>query len=116
MSRIKANISITSSNNNESYVVNAIRQNNILKYYENDNTKVIFDINNNQLVRENKELKIIYHFEEDNNTKGLVEIKELAKEVVVDIKTISIHSNEDIIDIKYQVGNDMFNYKIEVLK
>ena len=115
MSQIKVNITITNQENTSSYISNAIKIDNIIKYQEEDNTIVVFDINNNKLSRENKDLKMEYYFDRYKATKGLLEIKDLNRNIELDIITNNIIKDDNNIEINFQIDNNNFKYKLEVI-
>lgn len=111
----KLNIKITVINDEEkqSFITNAIIQDEVLKYKERDNTTVIYDYKNNSLFRENNELRMEYSF---NSGKGNILIKELNKELNVDIKIKKLERKNNDIEIEYIMENTNFLYKIEEIK
>jgi hypothetical protein len=116
MSKIRALVSIDSPEGNQAYEVDAILQDSNLKYKENKETKVMFSYLNNNLVRENDELRMEYLFLENKTTKGNIFIKELNKKINVDIKTKSIKRKSNDIEIVFNVENNKFIYRVEVIK
>ncbi|MBQ6135211.1 MAG: hypothetical protein IJI60_02725 [Bacilli bacterium] len=116
MPKIKIRVSIIQEEKETKEEVNAIYQDNIFKYQEDKKTKVILDLNQNILLRENKELKMKYIFQEKEETDGIIESKELGKKIMVKIKTKKIERKENDIKITFQVEDQSFLYHIEVLK
>jgi hypothetical protein len=116
MSKIKVKINITSSNDTNTYKTTAIIQDNIIKYLEDNKTTTTYDYNNQLLTRENKELKMRYTFNLKDKTQGSIFIKELNKELNVEIETKKIERKDNNIKIKFIIENDIFLYEIEELK
>ena len=116
MSKIKINITIKNPEINISKEVDAILQDEILKYKEEKDTSVKFSYKDNNLVRENNELRMEYLFLENKTTKGNIFIKELNKKINVDIKTKSIKRKSNDIEIVFNVENNKFVYRVEVIK
>ena len=112
--KIKATIE-----NNEKTVetkTTAIYQDNIIKYKEDDSTTVIYNYSKHKLIRENNEIKIEYIFSKDNNTKGLLYIKELDTTVEITIKTSIIEEEKINTYIEFEIDKDIFKYRIEAIK
>ena len=116
MSKIKINITIKNPEANISKEVDAILQDEILKYKEEKDTSVKFSYKDNILVRENNDLRMDYSFLEGKTTKGTILVKELNKNINVDIKTKNIKINENDIEIIFDVEENEFIYKVEVIK
>lgn len=112
MSKIKIKVQIKNSNTNNEYETDAILQDEIIKYKEEDNTKVVFNYKENKLTRENNELKMIYSF---NDNKGVITVKELEREIKVEIDTKKIERKDNNIKIIFEI-EDEFIYRIEEIK
>lgn len=112
LSKIKIKVQIKNSTTNNKYEVDAILQDEIVKYKEEDNTKVIFNYKENKLIRENSELKMIYDF---NNNTGVITVKELERDLKVDINTKKIKKKENDIEIVFEIEEE-FKYRIEEIK
>lgn len=109
----KAEISLLSEDNNTSYYVEIIEKNNKISYQEEDELKsnVLFDKNSSILIRENSNFYMEFLFMED---KVNITIKELKKNIELPIKTREITISEDKIEIKYELENVNYYYKIEM--
>jgi len=116
MSKIKINITIKNPEANISKEVDAILQDEILKYKEEKDTSVKFSYKDKRLVRENNDLRMDYSFLEGQTTKDTILVKELNKNINVDIKTKNIKINENDIEIIFDVEENEFIYKVEVIK
>ncbi len=116
MSKIKIRVSIQNEEETKSEETTAIYQENTFKYQEEGKTKVILNLDEKTLLRENKELKMKYIFQEKKETDGIIETKELGKRIRVKIKTEKIERKENDIKITFRVENKPFLYHIEVLK
>ena len=87
-------------------------------YNEQDNkkTKVKYNCLKKELIRENKELLMIFNFDETKNTFCKIFIKDLKKDIYLSIKTTSIYEDNNRIEINYLLENEAYKYKIEVIK
>lgn len=113
MPKLNIKVTVINDEDRQSFITNAIIQDEVLKYKERDNTTVIYDYKNNSLFRENNELRMEYSF---NNEKGNIFIKELNKELNIDIKTKKIERKNNDIEIEYVMEKTNFLYKIEEIK
>mgnify|MGYP007069847129 CR=1 FL=1 len=116
MSKIKTKITIHNKEINSTFETTAIVTDNKIKYYENENTLVIFDYNKNHLVRKNNELEMEYLFDENQETLGKIKIIELEKKLEIIIKTNKIRRNSWNIRVEFQIENNPFIYEIEEIK
>lgn len=116
MSKIRVKVTIKNPETNISNEINAIIQDNILKYKEDKDTTVVFSYKDNRLIRENNELRMDYIFKEKNESKGEILVKELNKKIKIDIKTKKIVIKENNIKIIFDVEENEFIYKVEVIK
>lgn len=105
--------SIKNDDTNNSINTTAIIYDGILKYKENENTKVILDLNNNILIRENNEFRMEYKYDIKKETKGKIFIKELNKEIELKIKTKKYVKKDELIIINFSIENNNFEYRIE---
>lgn len=88
----------------------------VIQYVENGNTKVILDIFNNRLIRENNEIYMNYLFDMDKTTDNEVLIKELNKIININIKTEKIINDLLMYNVIYTIlDGDRIEYKIEFL-
>ena len=106
----KAKISLKTKEETINYSTEIDIKNNKINYME-DETNVLFDMNNKLLVRDNKDIYMEYDF---SNKKGFFYIKELRCEasVIIDIEKIVIEDN--LIEIIYNIDNNNYFYKIEM--
>lgn len=116
MSKESIKVTIKNSENNSSFKTNAIIQDNIIKYKEDNNTIVKFNYETNELIRENNELRMNYFFSNKTITTGTIFIKDLNKELELEIKTKKIQRKNNDIEIEFLVEENDFLYKIEVIK
>lgn len=97
-------------NYSESKIVDAILENNKVKYMEN-NTTVIFNYIDKTLRRSNDQLDMIHDF---NNKTSNVHILSLGRYIRENIELIDYQSNDNNISINYKVNDIKINYKVEV--
>lgn len=113
MSKIKIKAEIINNGDTTSYETNAIIQDDILKYTEDNNTKVIYNLEDHTLLRENDQIKMFYSFK---TNKGLIEIKEIGHIVDLDIKVHEITRSKNNIKVHYEIDKDEFIYQVGELK
>ena len=89
---------------------------NIIIYQEEDKTKNQFDLRNLRLRRENENLWLEYLFNEQEKTKGIIKIKELNQNLQVNIQTKKINQQNKNIEIEYQLEEESYKYKLEVIE
>jgi len=109
MPKIKINVLLSTKEETKTWKVVGIIQEELLKYKE-DETTVTFDYEKHILKRDNKELKMVYHF---NNNQGTITIKENNQIIEIPIETKSIKRNGNDIRIEYQIEDDIFIYQLE---
>ena len=83
--------------------------NNILSFKDKDeqNTNIIYDFNNNTLIRNNQEIQIKLFFEvQDNNVEYL--LKENNKKFYMQLEKISLHKDKTSVIIKYRIEDTDF--------
>ena len=66
MPKLDVLISVKSNDSNQEYKTTAILTEEIIKYKSEDNTTEMFDYTNNNLTRENSELRMDYVFDLNN--------------------------------------------------
>ena len=110
MSKVKIKVTI----NSEVQETTALYQDGIYKYKEKDNTTVVLNTKDDSLQRENNDLKMNYLWKEQEETEGMINIKEYNRIVKVNIKTERIKKTSAIIEIIFSVENNPFTYSLEV--
>ena len=113
MSKIRIKAEIINNGDINSYETQAIIQDDILKYTEDKFTKVIYNLEDHTLLRENEKIKMFYSFK---TNKGLIEIKELGKVIDIDIKVHDIKRNKNNIKVHYEIDKDEFIYRVGEIK
>lgn len=116
MPKLDVLISVKSNDSNLEYKTTAILTEDIIKYKSEDNTTEMFDYTNNRLTRENSELRMNYIFDINKETKGTVFVKDLNRELEVNIKTNKIERNKNDVEIEFVVEDNTIKYHIEVIK
>lgn len=90
---------------------------NIIYYNENKDmqTKVILDLDNKILTRDNKEMTLKLLFTQNKTTTNNLFIKDLNKYLTIKIKTEKYELTPNSIDISYIIldSNDKIIYKVE---
>ena len=106
----KANISLISDNDNINISIDIEIINNKINYIYND-TEVFYNILENILIRDDKEKYLEYDF---NKNKGIIYIKDIKKELVIDIEVINLINKDNYIEIEYKLENQKFKYVINM--
>ena len=120
VSKVNVKITLQNAEDNFEYVVPAIYNDDdkVIIYNEQDDQKTLVKFNyiTKELIRENDSLLMKYNFNKEKNSQGTIYVKGMEKNLIVTIKTIKLVRWEDNnIEIEYQIENDKFNYKIEVI-
>ncbi len=89
---------------------------NIIIYQEEDKTKTQFDLRNLRLRRENENLWMEYFFKEQEKTRGTIKVKKLKQDLQVNIQTKKIMQQNKNIEIEYQLEDEKYKYKLEVIE
>ena len=114
MPKIKYTVNSNTIYDDESYsdskLVDAILEDNKLKYKENDTT-VIFDYLEKTLRRFNDQLDMIHDF---NNKQSTVHILSLGRDIKENINIDTYQVDNNNIYIKYKLNDIQIEYKIEV--
>ncbi len=116
MSKIKIRVFVENLAEKRRWETIAILQDEMLKYQEEDQTKVILNLKNYSLKRENDKINMYYLFQKGKETKGIIKIKEYEKNLDIKIKTTKLERKNKNIEIKYIIENEEFLYKIEEMK
>ena len=116
MSKVKVRVFVKTNQEEIVHETTAIKIDELIKYKEKDSTTVIFDKEKNTLVRENNEIKMKYFFQEKKESTGIIEIKEMQKEIEVKIYTEKIRRKYNDIEIIFHIEENTFVYHIEVLE
>lgn len=89
---------------------------NTIKYVENDELKTIvkLDLKDYTLTRKNKNMRLRYHFDLNEVTKGELEVTGMNTKMFLNIETRRIERKENNVEIEFLVENDKFKYNIEV--
>ena len=115
MSKKKIQVSIKNALEEATFETEVIEEEKTLKYLDQAKTKTIFQKDKNILIRENKELKMEYFFEEGKKSEGIIHIKEYKKDMKVQIQTQKLRKNDKEIEIHFTVENNEFLYKIKII-
>lgn len=111
----KYNVSILNNDLNDEYKVTV--QNNVDKktlfYKEKDGTNTSFDYQNNILKRDNNEMNLEFKFIKKEKTMNYIFIKDLGKNLDVEIFTKEIENTSNKIQIIYEMNDIVFEYKLE---
>ena len=116
MPKIKALIRVENNDNKEEFEANAILQDHILKYKDNNKDTMILEYETPKISRETKDLIIKYPFSLKKKTIGTIEYKKINQLFKVEIKTKKIKRNNNDIEIVYEIENQTFKYQVEEIK
>ena len=108
----KVNLYIKSCliNKKMEYNIKGILQSNIIKYQDKD-SKMIINLNNKTLERIKKEDKYLFDF-----NKNICYITTNEFKTSFPIKVIDLNIENNIFYVKYQIDNNLYEYKIKVLE
>ncbi len=110
MPKCKVKVHIQNDEINQTTEVDAIFQENKIKYMEDDHTIATFNYQNHTLTRENENLRMNYQFDEN---KGEIEMKEYHRILPISLKINQIKENNKNIEINFLVEENQFIYGIE---
>ncbi len=117
MSKIKIKVTLNTNNVNESQEYSAIFQpkDQIIIYQEEDKTITKIYLTEPKLRRENEKLWMELIFSESKITEAKVKVKDLNKVLMLELKTLKVIKDKENIEIDYQLENEEYKYKLEVL-
>lgn len=119
MSKVKVHITLTTPEDTYQYETLAIwqEQEEMIVYQEptQEKTKVKFDFRKNELHRESNHVRMFYQFDIKKLTTGTIFVKELNQQLSVKLRTTKLIRNLNNISIKYQMEEESYQYKIEVI-
>lgn len=115
MSKIDIEVTIKNSETTDSYKTKAVLRDKVIKYTEPDDTIVIYDYNEDKLVRENDQMKMIYNFS-NNLEDSIILIKDYNRHININLKINRISKNKNNLEIDFEIDKEKFLYRIEELK
>lgn len=117
MSKIKIKVTLNTNDANKSQEYSAIFQpkDQIIIYQEKDKTITKIYLTEPKLRRENDKLWMELIFSESKITEAKVKVKDLNKVLMLELKTLKVIKNKEKIEIDYQLENEEYKYKLEVL-
>ena len=109
----KSKISLITNKEKLTYEVNIEIKNDKINYQENGDmlTSVLYDKTSRILIRDNKEIYMEYDF---NMNKASIYIKDLKKEINLELRTKNIVESDKLIDIEYLLDNEVYRYIIDM--
>ena len=109
------NVTISNDEMKDKYKVSVHndKEKSILEYKEKDETLTAFDYLNNILKRNNNEMSLEFKFTKGEITNNKIFIKELNKEIEVEILTKEILKDDKFIKIVYVMNDVLFEYTLE---
>jgi len=118
MKKRKINIILITSDKKEEYKLlgEYNPEKNIISYQESGDllTEVVLDLNQNILIRENKDYYLQYKFIENEETENEMKLKDLNQSIKLKIKTEKFNVTNNKIEIIYTLldSNETINYQI----
>lgn len=112
MEKIKIKAIITTNDETIQENTNGTFIGGIISYQESDKTYVYLDITKNELIRENDNLFMKFGFIENRRSNGIIHIKDLNKEVDLEIETQKIINEENTYYVEYKIDENKFIYKL----
>lgn len=118
MAKITAKVTLVTPTETKKNIYNAIFHQNTQEiiYQEEDKTITKINLKEPRLRRENVNLWMEYVFNQQVSTNGIIKVKDVNQEVLVNIKTSKIKQQNNNIEIEYQLENENYKYKLEVIK
>lgn len=119
MKKRKINIILITSDKKEEYKLlgEYNSEKNIISYQESGDllTEVVLDLNQNILIRENKDYYLQYKFIENEETENEMKLKDLNQSIKLKIKTEKFNVTNNKIEIIYTLldSNETINYQIQ---
>lgn len=116
LNKIKIKTLIKSNNELIEYETYANLINSVVSYEEKDGTYVYLDLDKDELIRENKQMLMRYSFIKNKKTKGIITIKDISRDLEVDIKTKNIIKDNKKYYIEYEIEDDFFIYELDFME
>ena len=113
MPKINIRVSLKNPEFETEKELTGIYQDGVLKYIEEDGSKVTINYNNDTLKKDEKFYRLNFDFKKETLK---VKLKELDIETKTEIKTNKILKDNLNLTIEYEVEDDNFIYRIEELK
>ena len=85
--------------------------NNKINYIDDKDTSVLLDLSDKLLIRDNSSMYLEYDF---SHEKGYILIKEMNKELNIEIKVEKFIVEETKVEIVYKIENDSYTYIIDM--
>ena len=103
MSKININVYTNLNNIEDNNDFLAIKKDNVIEYIDLENNKMVIDLDNDILIKENND----YCFNIDfRNEKINIKIKKLHRNMIKDIKTLNISRSKKKYSVKYLLTDD----------
>lgn len=119
MKKIKLKITMITQNQKTEYITigNYDSEKQELTYQEKQEvvTDVKINLKEHKLIRDNKDLTMIYQFDEKKKTINTIYLKDLEKYIDIQIKTKKYYYDNNKIEIEYILidSNDKIYYEVE---
>jgi len=110
MEELKVKVTMINGNEKNKFVGNAIYDNNLIKYINEENDEISFDYNKLFLTKTSKDYKIELSFKTDKMCVYIPNFK-----AYLDLYNVKVKINDKNIDISYKIDKDI-KYKLEVIK
>lgn len=113
---VKITLNTPDSTTENIYIAIFHPETNEIIYQEANKTKTRFNLKKLSLERENESLWMKYLFNQQEKTMGTVKIKELNQQLQLNITTAKINQKNQNIEIEYQLEDENYKYKLEVIE
>ena len=112
MKKIKIKTSIISDNTKIKKNLIGNIESGIISYEDTNNSYIYLDINRDELIRENEEIILKYLFKEKEKTIGIIFIKNMKKELEIELLTNKIEKNKNKYFVSYSIDQNKIDYEI----
>lgn len=116
MKQIKIRASITSKETKRIDKVEATYEEKKYIYYiekDKEKTVTIYNLQNDTLERDNKEMYLYLPFKTKEETLGTMIVKDINQEIKLEIYTKEILKNKKEIKIRYTLNDEQYTYRLE---
>lgn len=116
MKQIKIRASITSKETKRIDKVEATYEEKKYIYYiekDKEKTVTIYNLQNDTLERDNKEMYLYLPFKTKEKTQGTMIVKDINQEIKLEIYTKEMLKNKKEIKIRYTLNDEQYTYKLE---
>lgn len=103
MDKIDINVYTNIDNKPETNSLKALKNNNTITYFDLNNNKMIIDLKNEILERENIDYHFIFKFKEN---KIIIKLKKDKLEFIKEIETLNLSITRNSFNVKYRLNDE----------